>query len=443
MRNLYLLLALCLGLSFTAQAQDSPEDEKSSLEMKLQIRPRAEYRDGVLGLLPKDADPAFFINNRARLSIYFTDKSGRLKLGLSGQNVGVYGATPQIESQGTVMFNEAWAEIKASEVVSFRIGRQMVSYDDQRILGGLDWQVSGRWHDLLLTKFDLNTFKAHIGLAYSQNSEKKFDPVFLPGGQPYKTMQYLWFENAFTENLKLSVLAINLGYQKLDANNAADGINYEQTLGANIDYKIGAFSIYGTYYHQLGDNGASREVDAFLAALKIGFKPEGSAFNFAVGADLVSGNDAVVDNNGSVTFDGNGKNNAFDPLYGTHHKFYGLMDYFYVGNHLGNVGLFDKYLQVNWKANSRLGFGLGGHVFHAAADIKDGNGGDLNKYLGTEVDLTFKYAVMKYVTLMGGYSQMIADDSMEYLYPKGDSSDVQNWGWLSININPVIFKGKF
>ncbi|MDZ7608893.1 MAG: hypothetical protein U5K79_25710 [Cyclobacteriaceae bacterium] len=29
---------------------------------------------------------------------------------------------------------------------------------------------------------------------------------------------------------------------------------------------------------------------------------------------------------------------SFNPLYGTNHKFYGYMDYFYVGNSHGQVG---------------------------------------------------------------------------------------------------------
>ena len=33
------------------------------------------------------------------------------------------------------------------------------------------------------------------------------------------------------------------------------------------------------------------------------------------------------------------ENNSFTPFYGTNHKFNGHMDYFYVGNHIGNVGL--------------------------------------------------------------------------------------------------------
>jgi hypothetical protein len=50
--------------------------------------------------------------------------------------------------------------------------------------------------------------------------------------------------------------------------------------------------------------------------------------------------------------------------------------------------------------------------------------------------------VMKDVKLSGGYSQMFTNASMKYvknIAPTQTMKDLQNWVWLSININPEIF----
>jgi hypothetical protein len=54
---------------------------------------------------------------------------------------------------------------------------------------------------------------------------------------------------------------------------------------------------------------------------------------------------------------------------------------------------------------------------------------------------------MKDVKLMGGYSQMFTESSIKYvknILPDQSMKPLQNWLWLSININPdiLIFKSK-
>ena len=82
-----------------------------------------------------------------------------------------------------------------------------------------------------------------------------------------------------------------------------------------------------------------------------------------------------------------------------------------------------------------------------SATVIDYSGKKANSSLGNEADISFKYAVMKDVNLLGGYSQMFADKSMRYvknILPGQSMKAVQNWIWLSININPdiLIYKTK-
>ena len=64
-----------------------------------------------------------------------------------------------------------------------------------------------------------------------------------------------------------------------------------------------------------------------------------------------------------------------------------------------------------------------------------------DKSLGTEVDLQLNWRVMKDVVLMGGYSVMAATKTLEH-YKGGNHNSWQDWAWISLNINPRIFRFK-
>jgi hypothetical protein len=130
---------------------------------------------------------------------------------------------------------------------------------------------------------------------------------------------------------------------------------------------------------------------------------------------MLSGNDQQKLNN---------ENNAFTPYFGTNHKFNGHMDYFYVGNHLNNVGLNDASLSVNFE-KKKLKAALTAHYFTAAANP----GAGLKKYLGTELDFMLAYDLHKAVDLKFGYSRMLASETMEVL-KNGDKDEPQYWAWI-------------
>ena len=144
MKTVYLALGLLL-LPGMLWAQGS--EKENEFTMSMQIRPRAEYRNGAQ--LPRfEGDKAAsFINNRARLSMEY--KRSDLSMKISAQHVGVWGQDPQIDTNGRFIMNEAWAKLNFGAGFFAQLGRQTLSYDDERILGGLDWNVAGRYHDAL------------------------------------------------------------------------------------------------------------------------------------------------------------------------------------------------------------------------------------------------------------------------------------------------------
>lgn len=153
-----------------------------------------------------------------------------------------------------------------------------------------------------------------------------------------------------------------------------------------------------------------------------------------LGVDYLSGDSSK--NSSSET-------HAFDPLYGTHHKFYGHMDYFYVGNPHSNVGLLDVYFNIAYKASAKTSLGLNSHLFRSAGKILDAQNKEMSKGLGGEFDLSFNHQILPMVGLTGGYSTYLHTASLRAIKNTPNARNWQDWLWLSININPKIFSAKF
>ena len=145
MKTFYWSLVLMMLLPSMAYTQNTEKENEFSMSM--QIRPRAEYRNGAWFPRNEGVKAASSINNRARLSIDY--KRSDLEIKMSAQHVGVWGQDPQIDKNGRFVLNEAWAKLDFGHGLFAQLGRQALVYDDERILGGLDWNVAGRYHDAL------------------------------------------------------------------------------------------------------------------------------------------------------------------------------------------------------------------------------------------------------------------------------------------------------
>lgn len=400
----------------------------AQFKLDADIRPRFEYRHGFGNLFPDDAEPGVFVQQRTRLNAgYIWEK---LKVKVSIQDVSVWGDEPQIsatDSNNSLMLFHAWAQFDVNEQWAVKIGRQTLSYDDQRILGGLDWAMQGRFHDLALVKYNKNNFKADVGFAFNQqgvNSET--NDYFLNSAFSYKTMQFAHLHQTF-DNSSASFLFLNSGFQNVvtdeEGNTSTDGVFYRQTAGTHVKFPIGPVNVAGNVYYQFGKADADTDLSAYEFSLDGAYKPGKTLFG--LGFEMLSGTDQT----------GSDKNNSFFPLYGTNHKFNGFMDYFYVGNHANNVGLNDLYAKVVFATSKTSTLEAKVHYFSAQAELVD----DADSYLGTEVDLVFIQPVIKNVLLYVGYSHMFAGNSMSLVKGGRPTDNTNNWAWVQINIQPTLF----
>ena len=444
------ILLFCSVASHTVQAQ---------VTIGTQIRTRTELRNGQGTPQPQDASSALFTSQRSRLNVGFA--AHRLKIYTAIQDVRVWGQDASSINRATVdandgfMLHEAWAEIslvdtgKVVKNFTLKIGRQELVYDDVRLLGNLDWSQQARRHDAMVLKFDHNNWTAHLGVAYNQNSEKKIGTVYTgtsplgpasTNGQTaqYKSMQFLYLgRKHHFGNSSLLLFKDDFSKYHFDALDVdkktpiyEKGVWSRYTVGANIfGTAKRKFSFALSAFYQFGEYRDGANLGEYLLSGSVLYAA-GRKWSVGPGVDLTSGYNGT---------DPAKKNKRFDPLYGTPHKFWGYMDYFYVADGFGSNGLRDYYFKVKYKAKDNLSLSLDAHNFVLPSAVKKDDGFMLSKNLGTEVDLIANYSLTKAITLEGGYCAMFSTKTMSSVKVKNvaNAQDYSDWAYIMINIKPA------
>ena len=398
----------------------------AQLQVDADVRARFEYRHGFGNLFPDNVDPAAFVTQRTRLNLNY--QLEKLTVMMSFQDVSTWGDAKQLEigdSNDSFSMFQGWVQYAFAPTWAVKVGRQVISYDNQRIFGGLDWAMQGRFHDAALLKYKNKNFIADFGFAFSQEFQKNENTDFLlQGGFTYKSMQYAYLKKTYKKGL-ISFLFLNTGFQNLTgANNAiVDGVDYRQTTGTFFKFPISTINFEGNAYYQSGKATSTTDLSAYNLALEAIYKPNNTVFG--LGFEILSG----TDQNGSSN------NNSFFPLYGTNHKFNGFMDYFYVGNHANNVGLNDVYAKAVFKTSEKSTLLTKVHYFSANNNLLN----NADAYLGTELDLVYSRNLIKDVSMNIGYSQMFASSSMSLIKNGRPSDNTNNWAWVQLIVKPTLF----
>ena len=482
---------------------------RAQLTLTGQLRTRTELRDGYGTLETVGSKPAFLTSQRARLS--FNYRSSRVIFQASLQDVRVWGAdasTINNADGNRLSVHEAWAELvlankadssfahSAVDYFSVRIGRQELVYDDQRLLGNLDWLQQARRHDAIVFRLRHGQWQADLGAAFNQNTDAinyngtYYTPANLPpyikdsrgnlapvpaafipltnaaglsarngspalaaapgtngANQDYKSMQFLYVARSIRRaRLTGLVFADEFGKYRLDSvRNIAGsdtgyiygrhfnqpGVNARVTAGLLLNTPLSHrndWSLQAGFYYQAGKDRDGLNLSAYTSTLSLTYTQK--LFSTTLGWDYLSGNNA---------FSASTTNHRFDPLYGTPHKFWGAMDFFYAGSGSATGGLNNPFAKEKYSSrNHRLTLELAYHYFGLAATQKDLKGNGLSSYLGSEVDLITDYQLSKAVTLETGFCGMAASHSMEYA--KGISPGTARlnatWAYLQLNIRP-------
>lgn len=451
MKKIHTKITLLLILVVTANSHGWAQ-----LTLSGQLRTRSEFREGQGSPLPKNAKPGFFTSQRTRLSLGYS--TYRLKIGVSAQDVRVWGQDASTINRSTtqdnngLMLHEAWAEIllsdtaHKSEALSLKLGRQELIYDDSRLLGNLDWLQQARRHDAAILKYERSSWTLHLGAAFNQNKENNAGTIYnstpagnyaanTNGGAMYKSMQFFYASHKLKTG-SLSFLFFSDQFSKFhnDTTNSSPVKTFEtgawprMTTGLYFNDLLGKINLTAAAYHQFGKNASGQRINSYLLSIAAQYNIS-KKLAAGPGIDYTSGG-----GRGAVS-------NSFDPLYGTPHKFWGLMDYFYAANGFGKSGLVDYYLKSRWKASDKVLMTADLHQFTSAAKVTvPANTVGKGKNFGTEIDLVATVSITRQIAIEGGYSHFFGTALLVSPNVKNvpDARLNSNWAYLMIIVKPEL-----
>ncbi len=425
----WICLLMLLLTTIRLEAQEQADNE---LTIDARLNTRGEYRQG--GFNPDSTDNdkyTHFIKGQYIMNINY--KRSWLELNFTPKMAGVWG-----DEVGTVNISEAWALMKHKIGFFAKIGRQNLSYDDERILGYDDWTMTAPTHDVIKLGYEGKRHKLHVILAYNQNSANQDigGTNYYNGMQPYKNMQTGWYHYDTPKNvLGISLLFMNVGMQSVNKY-YSDETYYQQMYGGYIKAQPGMFTFEAAYYYQDGKEEHGSDLDAYMCSVKLQAKFN-EKYSVYAGYDNLSGDDAfTVPDGHHIGLAYHPVLKGFSPIFGSHHTFYGAMDFFYLDSYVSNYspGLQNVFIGTSITPVEKLNLNAAYHFFATATKL-DG----YDKSLGHDIELVASYSFVKYVTLSAGYTFMYGTKTMQALQHVGDNRRL-HWAWVMLNINPTIFK---
>jgi len=418
--RLILAAALALQLSTHAQTVAAPNPlsfADGRVVFGIEDQTRFEYRDNNFdfnsGLRTINDDS--WLLNRLRLSMQLKPTEW-LTFYIQGQDAreidsdradipGLLGA----EGDNPFDLRQLYVEIGDAKVspLSLKVGRQVLLYGDQRLIGPLEWSNISRTFDAVKLRY---TGKDGLWVDAFVSSVVVIDRFGMDDSDKDSLLSGLY---AHIPTLGIQDTELYALY--FDDTNRNDHFLTLGTHWKSIPGKFGPWDYETEFVMQTGKAGG-RDLRAFASYIEGGYtfkapwKPRlGLEYSYG------SGDGNAADN----------KQGAFQNLFPTNHLHYGLMDVFSWSN------IHDVALHLSAKPTAKLTTSLDYHVLwladtadiwrraNATTGVRPANAAASN-YAGSELDVLVTYAASSHLTLTAGYSHFFAGD---YLNATGASSD--------------------
>ena len=306
--------------------------------------------------------------------------------------------------------------------ISIQAGRFELSYGTERLFSGSQWAYIGKtWDGLKLSygdefKLDFFALTKKQGAAYvSASSYSSYD--YLAKSDSGSSVYGLWLNAPLNKDNKLDAFAYyDAGRSK---SNGVDWDLAQTTFGINHKGQYGQLSSVEEAAYQTGTKGA-KKVSSFLLSAQGNYKYD--ALKMGAGIDVVSGTDPNVKD----------KYNSFDASYGTTHKIYGNMDYFYEVASTNPLGLNDVYITSTLSPeNSKFTYNLYLHFLNSNKSTTSGS------YFGRELDLVVNYEFIKGTNISWGGSAFLPGHLMETVFKtaNGSRTDTAYWSYVMVTAN--------
>ena len=425
----------CMLITLLSSVGLQAQEVDNEFSLDAQLVTRGEIREGGFKADSLDKERiAHFALGKYRISADY--KRSWLEVKLSPQYSGVWG-----QASAGINLYEGWAKMQSQKGLFVKIGRQELNYDDGRIIGNDDWTMTAPTHDVLKLGYDGENHKVHLMAAYNQNADSiEIGNSYYSGGlQPYKTMQTLWYHYDTPKKLfGVSLVGMNIGMQSVKDNDYTT--YYQQLMGTYMAFRPKHWSLEGAFYYQLGKEEHGMPIDAYMGSVKVNVKPSEKVdfFNLFAGYDYLSGDKYFnIPPQGGLGLVYHDKVRGFNAIFGSHHEFYGAMDFFYMSNYVGGFtpGLQNLYVGVNiGPVEDALSVYGAYHYFAITSDLDYVN----SKTLGHELEMWASFAFPKAVSISAGFSLMRGSETMELLNQVSEKRQL-HWTWLMLTVKPQLF----
>lgn len=402
-----------------------------------EFRTRAELRNGYKELASESNYLNLLSGQRSRLIMNFKDTGYSFRFTM--QDARVWG---QNGNMGTNAIYEAWAEISPSSNFSFRLGRQALSYDDQKILSSRNFSNSGASYDAALLIY--NNKKAATSVHWGSMINNSNDANFLNYySDNFKYMWFIWGEKKFSDKVKISVLNLfDLTQNPMDSH-----IMYgRNTIGANGVFNLSS-SIGGRMggYYQFGDGymGFANYLEAqkwklasYSFNATIWAKPI-ERLKLSMNVDTYSGHNWSEK---SETFGG------FNRLLAGGHSNLGFMDYFTTMDlrEVKWAGINNWYFRADLSLNPKVSLQGTAHSFHLNKSyfpiVNNNNFEKVKSYLGTEIDLVANYKHSSMLSMEATFMTILPGETLKKVKLNGNNSEFSFFSYISLLFTPNFFK---
>ncbi len=426
--GLPLLFAAILLPAAVIHAQDNQFSVGADLLQRGEIR-----LGGTAEGSTADGDLAAFLLGRSRLNLSYQWKN-MIETSVTAQYSGTWGST------GALSLYEGWLKFNPGKGFFIKAGRQDLSYDDLRIFGSDDWSMTGLSHDALKIGYEGHGHKVHLFGAFNQNASNISGGTYYTGGlQPYKGMAALWYHYDFQKfPLGASLLFLNVSMQGGDKD-VNEKTWHQQIVGTYLRFHPAKWNLEAAYYHQMGHAEDGLPIRAWMASGKLSFAPSPSV-SLQLGYDYLSGDSKfATPAQGQIGLTRHEVIRGFNSIYGSHHKFYGAMDFFYVSTYVGGFtpGLQNAYAGIMWNPVRNLKLNAAYHFLATAAKLESAD-----RPLGHELELSAGYNFLPNLGLSMGYSFMHGTQTMVVLKRTSEKRNL-NWVWVMLRYAPRFFQTRW
>ncbi len=379
-------LLACADAPIHAQENASDEDR-----IMLQVRPRSEWRDGYKRLRQPGEAGELLTMQRTRLTWHHGTEKWEVRLGF--QDVRTFGdMAGNTAGYGEFAATESWGAWKPNANTRITAGRQRIAFDNERVVGAVNWSQNGRFLD---------------GFRWDQTTSIGTTTAALTWDAPAGLTRIMGYHVYSNERHRLSFLYF-------DQKNSLDPTASVVTAGATWtgEAKIEGLSWVVEGYAQEEANG---QPASYMGVAELHYKSK------VLGKALLA-----LD-----WLEGDARGRAFHPFLGTNHRHYGWMDQFYVG------------IPANGMADARMHWSkpFGKAVWKAKWDVRYHRfySPSFDALYANELDAVLVFNPTQFVKASIGWSVMTATDAM-YASQNRTAIDQgwQQWGWIALNFSPTI-----